>query len=219
MIEVSASILSIEKEKSMKTFYNLETSKIDYFHIDVMDGKFVENNTESLMLEYAENIKQISNLPLDVHLMVSDIDKYLEQYIPLKPSFITIHFEAVKDKTELLNMINKIKINGIKCGLAVKPNTKIEEIYELLPYIHMVLVMTVEPGRGGQKLIPSTIKKVKQLKDYITKNNIDIYIQADGGINTENIEELKEAGIDIAVVGSALVKSEDYIEVVQKLKQ
>lgn len=219
MVEISASILSVEKEKSIKTFYNLETAKIDYFHIDVMDGKFVENNTEKLMIEYAENIKQISNLPLDVHLMVEDIDKFLEQYIPLKPCFITIHYEAIKDKQELLDTINKIKKNGIKCGIAVKPNTRIEEIYELLPYIHMCLVMTVEPGKGGQDLIPSTIKKVKLLKEYINKNNIDIYIQADGGINLDTIQELKEAGIDIAVVGNALIKSENYIETVKQLKQ
>lgn len=101
MIEISTSILSVEKEKSMKTFYNLEACKTDYFHIDVMDGKFVENNTSEKMLEYAENIKQISNLPLDVHLMVEDVDEYIEQYIPLQPSFITIHYEALKDKEEV----------------------------------------------------------------------------------------------------------------------
>ncbi len=219
MIEISASILSIEKEKSMKSFYNLETAKIDYFHIDVMDGKFVKNNTEELMLEYAENIKQISNLPLDVHLMVEDIDRFLEQYIPLKPSYITIHYEAVKDKQELLNYINKIKNNGIKCGLAVKPNTNIEEVFEFLPYIHMCLVMTVEPGEGGQELINWTIQKIERLKEYVTKNNIDTYIEADGGINLKNISDVKRSGTDIAVVGTALIKSEDYIETVKQLKE
>ena len=219
MIEISTSVLSVDKENSIKTFYNLETAKTDYFHIDVMDGKFVENNTADLMLEYAENIKQISNLPLDVHFMVEDVDKFVEEYIPLSPSFITFHYEAVKDKAKLLQIINKIKENGIKCGLSIKPETKVEEIYEYLPYIHLVLIMTVKPGKGGQGLIPSTIEKIKQLRKYIEEQNIDIYIEADGGINLDTISEIKNAGVDIAVVGNAIIKSEDYKETIKQLKK
>ena len=218
-IEISTSILSVEKENSLKTFYNLETAKTDYFHIDVMDGKFVENNTAATMLEYAENIKHISNLPLDVHLMVENVDDYIEQYIPLEPSFITFHYEAFENKEALLAAISKVKNNGIKCGLSIKPNTKIEELYEYLPYIHMVLIMTVEPGKGGQPLITHTIEKIKQLKQYITEKDIDIYIEADGGINLETIPQLKEAGIDIAVAGNAVIKSENYAETIAKLKE
>lgn len=219
MIEISTSILSVKEQDSIKTFYNLETAKTDYFHIDVMDGKFVENNTSNLMLKYAENIKQISNLPLDVHLMVEDVDSFIEEYIPLVPSFITIHYEAFSNKTDIIKTINKIKQNGIKCGLSVKPNTKIEEIYEFLPYIHMCLVMTVEPGKGGQTLIPETIEKIQKLKKYITENNIDIYIEADGGINLNTIEPLKKAGVDIAVVGNAIIKSDDYKTMIENLKK
>ena len=219
MVEISTSILSVEEENSIKTFYNLETAKTDYFHIDVMDGKFVKNNTSNLMLKYAENIKQISNLPLDVHLMVKDVDNFIEQYIPLMPSFITVHYEVFENKEDLLKVINKIKQNGIKCGLSIKPNTKIEEIYEYLPYIHMCLIMTVEPGKGGQKLIPETIEKIDKLKKYITKNNIDIYIEADGGINLDTIEDLKQAGIDIAVVGNAIIKSDNFKNTIDNLKK
>ena len=219
MVEISTSILSVEEENSIKTFYNLETAKTDYFHIDVMDGKFVKNNTSNLMLKYAENIKQISNLPLDVHLMVKDVDNFIEQYIPLMPSFITVHYEVFENKEDLLKVINKIKQNGIKCGLSIKPNTKIEEIYEYLPYIHMCLIMTVEPGKGGQKLIPETIEKIDKLKKYITQNNIDIYIEADGGINLDTIEDLKQAGIDIAVVGNAIIKSDNFKNTIDKLKK
>lgn len=219
MVEISTSILSVEKEKAMKTFYNLEASKTDYFHIDVMDGKFVANNTSEQMIEYAENIRQISNLPLDIHLMVENPKEYIEQYMPLEPSFITIHYEAFKEKNELFETIKKIKANGVKCGLAIKPKTNLEEIYEFLPYIHMILVMTVEPGKGGQELIPDTIKKIEQLKKYITEKDIDIYIEADGGINLETISKLKEAGIDIAVVGNAIIKTENYAETIANLKQ
>ncbi len=218
MIEISTSILSVKEENSVKTFYNLETAKTDYFHIDVMDGKFVENNTTEQMRQYAENIRQISNSQLDVHLMVKEPNEYIEEYIPLEPSFITIHYEAFNNKEELLKTINKIKENGMKCGLAIKPKTDISEIYEYLKYIHMVLIMTVEPGKGGQKLIPETIDKIRKLKEYITENNIDIFIEADGGINQENIEELSQAGIDIAVAGSSIISAEDYADTIKKLK-
>ncbi len=217
MVEISTSILSV-KEESIKKFYDLEVAHTDYFHIDVMDGKFVTNNTSQLMNEYVNQIKQISNIPLDVHLMVSNVREYLEEYIPVNPNIITFHYEAVKNSEEIMSLINYIKENNIKVGLSVKPDTKIEEIYEFLPYIHMVLVMTVEPGKGGQKLIEETLNKIKQLKQYIQKNNIELDIEADGGINLETIKKVKEAGIDIAVVGSGIINTENYKETIKQLK-
>ena len=217
MVEISTSILSV-KEESIKKFYDLEVAHTDYFHIDVMDGKFVANNTSQLMKEYVNQIKQISNIPLDVHLMVSNVREYLEEYIPVNPNIITFHYEAVKNSEEIMSLINYIKENNIKVGLSVKPDTKIEEIYEFLPYIHMVLVMTVEPGKGGQKLIEETLNKIKQLKQYIQKNNIELDIEADGGINLETIKKVKEAGIDIAVVGSGIINTENYKETIKQLK-
>ena len=109
MVEISTSILTVEKEKATKTFYDLEVAGTDYYHIDIMDGKFVEKNTEELMYEYASTIKQISNLPLDVHLMVEDIKPHIEKYIPLEPSIITFHYEACKNKKEVLEYINCLK--------------------------------------------------------------------------------------------------------------
>ena len=114
MIEISTSILNIEEEKSLRTFYDLEVAKTDYFHIDVMDGEFVENNTTEKMMEYASNIKKISNLPLDVHLMVKDTKKYIEEYLPLNPCFITIHKEAFDGIEELKETIKYIKEQGVK---------------------------------------------------------------------------------------------------------
>ena len=218
MVEISTSILSVKEEESIKKFYDLEVAHTDYFHIDVMDGKFVTNNTSQLMNEYVNQIKQISNIPLDVHLMVSNVREYLDEYIPVNPNIITFHYEAVKNSEEIMSLINYIKENNIKVGLSVKPDTKIEEIYEFLPYIHMVLVMTVEPGKGGQKLIEETLNKIKQLKQYIQKNNIELDIEADGGINLETIKKVKEAGIDIAVVGSGIINTEDYKETIKQLK-
>lgn len=217
-MEVSASILSVKKENCIQTFYNLETSGIDYFHIDVMDGEFVKNNTTKIMTEYTEYLNTITNIPLDVHLMVKDVMAYVKSYLVFEPRSITMHYEAASSEEELLNWIQYIKEQNCKVGISVKPNTNIEEIYKFLPYIHTVLVMTVEPGEGGQKLIPETIEKVKKLKKYLQENNLEVEIEADGGINEDNAKVLKDAGCDIIVAGTSIVSSNDYKETVRKLK-
>ena len=191
MVEIATSILTVEKEGAIQKFYNLETAHTDYFHIDVMDGKFVEKDTSQIMLEYAQTINQISNIPLDVHLMVCDVKKYIEEYSPLQPNRMTFHYEAIKNKEELLETINQIKQENIKVGLSIKPETDLEEIYEFLPYIHMVLIMSVEPGKGGQN----------------------------GWINKETIAQVKEAGVDIIVAGSAIINAQNYKQAIQELKK
>ena len=217
-MEVSASILSVKKENCIQTFYNLETSGIDYFHIDVMDGEFVKNNTTKIMTEYTEYLNTITNIPLDVHLMVKDVMAYVKSYLVFEPRSITMHYEAASSEEELLNWIQYIKEQNCKVGISVKPNANVEEIYKFLPYIHTVLVMTVEPGEGGQKLIPETIEKVKKLKKYLQGNNLEVEIEADGGINEDNAKVLKDAGCDIIVAGTSIVSSNDYKETVRKLK-
>ena len=219
MVEISTSILNVDKENAMKTFYDLEVAKTDYYHIDVMDGKFVEKNTTELMYDYANSIKHISNIPLDVHLMVENVQEYIEQYLELKPHFITIHYEAFKDKKEIKKTLQYLKENDIQCGLSIKPKIKIEEIYEFLPQLSLFLMMTVEPGKGGQKLIPETIEKIRKLKEYIYQNNLETFIEADGGINTENAAILKDAGVDIMVVGSCIINSDDYKKTIKELKK
>lgn len=218
MVAISASVLNVEKENSAQTFYNLETSGIDYFHIDVMDGDFVEQNTVTKMMEYTSIIKQISNIPIDVHLMVRDIEAFVEYYIPFAPNRITIHYEADR-KEKILEQIKKIKENEIKVGISVKPNTKIEEIFPLLPFVHICLIMTVEPGRGGQELIPSTIEKIEKLKEYIEKKQLEVDIEVDGGINLQTAAQVKKAGANILVVGTALIQTENYKEMVAELKK
>lgn len=217
-MEVSASILSVKKENCIQTFYNLETSGINYFHIDVMDGDFVENNTTKIMTEYTEYLNTITNIPLDVHLMVKDVMAYVKSYLIFEPRSITMHYEAAKSEKELLEWIQYIKEQNCKVGVSIKPNTSIENIFEFLPYIHTVLVMTVEPGKGGQKLIPETIEKIKKLKKYLQEKHLEVEIEADGGINENNVKELKEAGCDIVVAGTSIVSSNNYKETVKKLK-
>ena len=217
-MEISTSILTVEEKDAIKTFYDLEVAGTDYYHIDVMDGKFVEKDTRKKMLEYSNAIKQISNIPLDVHFMVEDIRGNIEEYLGLEPSIITFHYEACKDKEEVYELIEFLKENNIKPAISIKPNTEVEEIKEFLPLVHMCLVMTVEPGKGGQKLIPETLEKIKGIKKYIEENNLDTYIQADGGINKETIEAVKKAGTDIIVAGSAIISAEDYKKAIEELK-
>ena len=220
MVKISTSILSVDESTYIKTFYDLEFARTDYFHIDVMDGKFVENNTSKKMFQYANDIKHISNTPLDVHLMVEDVRSYIEDYIVLEPDIITFHIEAIRNEEEIKNLIKYIKENNIKVGLAVSPKTQIEQVYPFLNEIHMVLIMSVEPGYGGQKLIPETLEKTKRLKEYCEKNTIDIDIEMDGGIYLSNCKSVKEAGVNIIVAGSAILHAEEgYEGAIKELKK
>ena len=179
MVEISTSILSMKKGEEAKVILGLENAKTDYFHIDVMDGKFVEKNTYEAMLENTAYIKRISNLPIDVHLMVEEVEQGIMDFSSMEPNIITFHYEACKSKEEVFAMINLIKENHCKVGISVKPNTNIEEIYEFLPYVHLCLIMTVEPGKGGQTLITDMLEKIKKLRKYIDKNNLEIDIEVD----------------------------------------
>ena len=218
MVEVSTSILNVKKGEESKTFFALEKAKTDYFHIDIMDGKFVEKDTYEKMLEYSAYIKRISNLPLDIHLMVEDIENAIEDVLALEPNSITFHYEACKDKEEVLQYIKKIKENNCKVGLSVKPETDIKEIYEFLPYIHTCLIMTVEPGKGGQTLLGDMVDKIEKLKTYIEKNNIEIDIEADGGINLKTAGKVAKAGANILVAGTAILMAKDYKVIIDELK-
>lgn len=219
MVEISTSILTVSKGEESATFFELEASKTDYFHIDVMDGKFVEKDTYQKMLEYASYIKRISNLPLDIHLMVEDVNTAIEDFIAVEPNIITFHYEACKDKEEVMKYINKIKENHCKVGISVKPETNIENIYEFLPYVHMVLVMTVEPGKGGQTLLNDMVDKISTLKKHIEENNIEIDIEADGGINLKTAESVKKAGANILVSGTAILIAKDYKVIIDELRK
>ena len=219
MIEISTSILSVEKGNEAETFMLLEKSKTDYFHIDVMDGKFVEQDTFHKMMEYSNYIKRISNLPLDVHLMVEDVETAIEVFSADEPNLITFHIEACKNKEEVMRNINLIKEKGSRVGIAIKPSTPLNEIYEYLPYIHTCLVMTVEPGKGGQTLITDMLTKIEELKKYIDDRNIEIDIEVDGGINLKTAERVKKAGANILVAGTAILKAADYKVIIDELRQ
>mgnify|MGYP002567354961 FL=1 len=219
MVEISTSILTMEKGKEAETLLALEKSKTDYFHIDVMDGNFVEKDTYHDMVEYSAYIRRISNLPMDVHLMVKDIETAIEVFSAVEPNIITFHLEACENKEEVMKYIKLIKEKGSRVGIAIKPETPIEQIYEYLPYIHTCLVMTVEPGKGGQTLITDMLAKISELKLYTERKNIDIDIEADGGINLKTATRVKRAGANVLVAGTAILMASDYKVIIDELKE
>ena len=218
MAEVAFSTLDVEEENAIEVFYNIETAKIDYFHIDVMDGEFVEKNNVLQMRDYALKINSISMTPLDVHLMVKKPMEHIDSFIDNGASRITFHIETCDNNEEALKVVNYLKENGVKVGIAINPDTDVERVYELLPNIHEVLVMSVVPGKGGQAYLESTNEKIKKLKKYCDENNIDIDIEVDGGINEKTGLEAVQAGANILVSGNYVLNSDDYKDAINNLK-
>ena len=219
MVEISTSLLSTNEEEIIKIIYDLEFAKTDYFHIDVMDGKFVENDTLEKMRKYTQNLKNVSNVPIEVHLMVNNVEEYIKDYIDLEVNSITFQIEACKNEEEVMKNIKKIKEAHARVGISVKPNTPVEEIYKYLPYIHMVLIMTVEPGKGGQTLIADMIQKIEKLKKHIDEEKIEVDIEVDGGINLVTAPKVKAAGANILVAGVAILDAVDYKVIIEDLKE
>ena len=218
-MEISTSLLSVKKEDIIQTIYNLEVAHTDYFHIDVMDGRFVEDDTSETMRIYCEYLNQVTNVPIDVHLMVTNIKEYVDSYSIFNPNIITFHYEACKDDTEVDKYIEQIKGRECKVGLAIKPNTDIEKIAKFLPKINLLLIMSVEPGKGGQKFIDRTVQKIKKAKAKIDELGLDTEIEVDGGINLENSKEVKEAGATMLVSGTGIISSKDYSYTIRKMKE
>ena len=206
---LSVSILGI-KEKTRKNIKKLDKMNIDYFHIDIMDGKFVENTTWNY--KEINKILKHTKTKKDIHLMVKDVKKYINDFIKLKPDIITFHYEAIENHIE---MINYIKENNIKAGISIKQNTELEKIKKLLEYVDLVLVMSVEPGKGGQKYIDNSTNKINDLYNLRKENNYNYLIEVDGGINNETKENAKNA--DILVVGSYITNN-DYKEKIEEFK-
>lgn len=210
-MEISVSILnSIDR---IKDTIKLNNTSCDYLHIDVMDGKFVPNKQFSV--DEIKTIISNSNKKIDIHLMVEDPYHYIKELINYNIEYITIHYEIEKDLKELIKFI---KENSIKVGLSVKPNTKISNIIDYLEIIDLVLIMSVEPGYGGQSFIENSLDKVKELKEISNKNNLELKIEIDGGVKDTNIKSIINSGVDISVVGSYITKSLDFEEKISKLK-
>ena len=187
----------------------------DLLHLDVMDGKFVPNSTFSF--EQAKEIIGYSKLPVDVHLMIEQADKYAIDYIHTDAFSITVHFEACEDP---LSVLRSIRESGKRVGLAIKPSTQLTAIEDFLTEIDMLLVMTVEPGFGGQSFIESMVPKIEKAREWLREKELtDTWLQVDGGINLETIQIARKAGADTFVAGSVVYKSENPAATIQQLRK
>lgn len=209
MVKVAPSILAADFENLEEEIKKVELAGADYIHIDVMDGEFVTNKTEGL--EMLKRSNAATNLTLDTHLMVENPQDWIEDFF--ESDIITFHLEATDEETAN-KIIEELHEKEVKVGISIKPDTDIEEVLPYIDKIDMVLVMTVEPGMGGQKLIPECLEKVRMLREIAP----DLDIEVDGGINVENIEEVKKAGANIIVAGTAIFGAEDPKYVIDKLK-
>lgn len=197
---LAVSILGVGEKNKIDI---LNKTNIDYIHLDVMDGKFVPNTTKNIS-EFKELLTN-NKKPLDIHLMVEDVISYIDDYKLFKPNYITFHLEAV---TNPVRIIEHIKKYNIKVGIAIKPNTSIEKIRPYLNLIDLVLVMSVEPGFGGQKFLESTTERVNILKSIKEEYKYDYLIEVDGGVNNETCKLVTNA--NMLVVGSYITNTDDY---------
>lgn len=210
MVKIAPSILAANMENLIEDIKQVSNFGADYIHIDVMDGKFVPNETNGLMM--LKTAKKSTNIILDVHFMVENPIEYIKDFIE-EADIITFHVEAV-NKIQAEEIINLLKAKNKKVGIALKPKTSLNEIIPFLNKIDMALIMTVEPGFGGQKLIPETIEKIEQLRKI--KPNLDI--EVDGGINLETADLVKTAGANVLVAGTAIFKSVDKKKTIDELR-
>lgn len=211
--QISASVLSADLMNFSNEIKKMEQSGIDMLHFDVMDGVFVKNITFGLPV--LEAVRKQTDLVLDVHLMITDPIKYVREFAKFGADIISFHLESESDAMET---IRAIKECGVKAALAIKPATPAEAVFEYLPYLDMVLVMTVEPGFGGQSIIPETIEKVRIIREKLNSLGMDTPIQVDGGINDKTFTDAAEAGANVLVSGSYLFKAESMAEAAEKIR-
>jgi len=200
-IKISPSILSADFSKLGNEIQNLERAGADFIHIDVMDGHFVPNIT--IGSEVINKLRKYTSLPFDVHLMISPVDNFIKSFADAGADIITIHPEATKD---LKSSIKKIKSFKKKVGISLNPETSINKVLPVLNLIDLVLVMSVNPGFGGQTFMRETLKKVIKLRNEIDLNKLNTQIEIDGGINFENAKKAIDAGVDILVSGTTIFK-------------
>jgi ribulose-phosphate 3-epimerase len=210
---VAPSILSADFGKLNEEVKAICDGGCDLVHVDVMDGHFVPNLTIGPVV--VGSVAKAATKPLDVHLMVENNTFFVDLFAPLNPGYITFHIEEEKHPHRL---IQKIRSLGIKPGVVLNPHTPPEAIEFLLEDIDMVLLMSVNPGFGGQKFIPSVVEKAARLKKLIEKRNPDCLIEVDGGVNNKNVQELKDAGVDVVVAGSYVYGADNYEAAIQSLK-
>ncbi len=214
MIKISPSVLACDFTRLGEEVADIEKCGADMVHLDVMDGAFVTNI--SFGLPVIESLRKKSDMVFDVHLMIEKPERYAERFIKAGADILTFHYEATDDSEALLTAIKKY---GAKSAISIKPATPAEEIYPYLHLCDMVLVMTVEPGYGGQALIPETLEKVRKIRNKAIEQGLDIDIQVDGGINPDNAKDAIAAGANVLVAGSSVFKAKDRKNAIDALRK
>ena len=212
--QLSPSILNSDFTRLAEAIDMLNKSEADLIHLDIMDGVFVPNI--SFGQPIVASIQALAKKPLDVHLMITNPDRYIDSFIEAGASYLTVHYETCD---HLNRTINYIKSKGVKAGVAINPHTPIGVLEEIIQDVDMVLVMTVNPGFGGQKFISSSYGKIGRLKDLIVKKQSKALIEIDGGADLTNAQELHDAGVDIVVAGSAIFKSANPLDTIKQFKR
>jgi ribulose-phosphate 3-epimerase len=213
MRKIAPSILSADYTRLGEEIIAVENAGADIIHIDIMDGHFVPNITMGPLIVRA--VRKVTRMPLDVHLMIQNPDQYIEAFAKAGADMISIHAEAC---THLNRSIQILIENNVIPGVALNPSTPNENLKWVFPHLKYVVLMSVNPGFGGQSFILNTIDKIVELKQMIAKNNLDIEIQVDGGVNTNTVEKIARAGCDIFVAGSAIFGKDDYEIAIKQLK-
>ena len=210
---IAPSILSADFGRLTEEIRSIEAAGADWIHIDVMDGHFVSNITLGPMI--VEAVNQVSSLPLDVHLMIENPDKYIPDFIKAGADLVSVHAETCPHLNRTIDMILTA---GCRAGAVLNPATPLESLEWTLEYLDFVLLMSVNPGFGGQAFIPNTLEKIRRLKTMIAEYGKPIRIQIDGGVNKNTIKEIADAGADVFVAGSAIFGTDDYAETIQAFK-
>ncbi len=210
MIKLSPSILSADFANLERDIKEIESAGAHYLHIDVMDGVFVPNI--SIGIPVLKSIRKVTDMTLDVHLMIIEPERYIEEFAKAGADIINIHFEATERVVECLEKIREL---GVKPAITIKPNTDVESIFPYLHLVDLVLVMSVEPGFGGQSLIVHTLGKVEKISNYIHEHDMNVEIEIDGGITLENVHNAVNAGANVIVAGSSVFNSNSNKENVE----
>ncbi len=214
MKRIAPSILSADFARLAEEIKAIEVAGADYVHIDVMDGHFVPNLTIGPLVVRA--IRKATSLPLDTHLMISNPDQYIADFVKSGSDIISVHIEAL---THLHRTIQYIKEKGAKAGVALNPSTPISSLEEILKEVDVVILMTVNPGFGGQRFIEGMLEKISRLRKFIDKRGLKVELEVDGGVTLENIYEISQAGADILVAGSAIFGSNNYKKTIQLMRE
>ena len=213
-ILIAPSILSADFSKMGEEVKDLEKNGADVIHVDVMDGVFVSNITFGMKM--VKDIKKVTSLPLDCHLMIVEPWKYVEKFAESGADYITVHYEACKER--LIETLNQIKACGVKCGCVINPDTPVEKIKDAILLCDMVLVMSVFPGKGGQKFIPEVLPKVEEIRKIINESGKDILLEIDGGVNKENVSMIKKSGANVLVAGNTVFSAPDRKAIMDDLR-